>query len=746
MLFYFFLNLAKDTCKMLKRHYLYLKEGYLIMAACLMVITGCSREEAAPQVAFAQKEISSALTASDPALELKIWFRLDPETGLQSYEIRRKGRCIEILGGDASGLMYGGLELAELIRTGRKIPALNDPVQGSPYIIKRGLKFNIPLDIRTPSYQDAGDAAQHNILEMWNFDFWKEYLDMMARNRYNVLTLWNPHPFPSMIRLDDYPDIALENVCGTSFPLDTDRPDEPAAKFIAGCGVSKEVLDNLVVLKEVTVEEKIAYWRKVLAYAKDRGIEVYFITWNIKLNSVAPPGWYRQQAVKAGDRGKYGINNDQENPRTIAYLRESVKQFLLTYPDVAGIGITAGENMEDRDDEYDREKWLWNTYGAGIQDAKAEQPGREVKFIHRFWQSGIDRIMDDFISKYPDEINLSFKYARARMYATPAPRWADEYIGEIRHAGLKSWWNIRNDDIFHFRWGDPEHASAFIKNLPPEDVTAGYYMGSDGYVWGREFISKHPRQPRELEIHKHWYNFMLWGRMGYDPDLPAERVKALLELRYPGAPIDILYGAWATASRIPSQVTRFHWHDWDFQWAVEGCLDLRKGFHTVEDFIVNPTMEGSGILTIPRYVECLKQGITPEGITPEQVATMLDSMAWEVMSAVESLDGFRESISGSYDELVVDLKAWAWMGRYYAAKIRAGEALHAYRHGLGNHHLNSAIASMESALAMWKEYAAAASGNYHPQFLAKTRTIDWEALTSEVEGDLMHVKNIRTGK
>ena len=93
-----------------------------------------------------------------------------------------------------------------------------EAVDGAPFIERRGLKFNIPLDIRTPSYQDAGDAAQNNIAEMWNFEFWREYLDAMARDRYNVLTLWNPHPFPSMIHLDDYPDVALEDVCGTSFP------------------------------------------------------------------------------------------------------------------------------------------------------------------------------------------------------------------------------------------------------------------------------------------------------------------------------------------------------------------------------------------------------------------------------------------------------------------------------------------------------------------------------------------------
>ena len=702
--------------------------------------TEISYPEDLPQAAFAAGEIRASLESAGAGATVDIQLELKKDGPAESYRISREGKTIRVRGSDATGLMYGGLELAELIRMEKGMPALEEEIEGIPHIPRRGLKFNIPLDIRTPSYQDAGDAAQHNIAEMWNFGFWEAYLDMMARNRYNVLTLWNPHPFPSMIRLDDYPDIALEDVCGTSFPLDTDRPDEPVARFIAGCGVSQEVMDHLVVLKKMSMEEKIAFWRRVMRHARDRGIEIYFITWNIKLNSVAPPGWYREQELKMGDRGKYGINNDQENPRTIAYLRESVKEFLLTYPDLAGIGITAGENMEDRDDEYDREKWLWSTYGAGVLDARAEQPDREIKFIHRFWQSGIGKIREDFIDKYPDPIALSFKYARARMYATPAPRWADDYIAEIREAGLRSWWNIRNDDIFHFRWGDPEYASAFILNLPPEEVTAGYYMGSDGYVWGREFISRHPKEPRELEISKHWYNFMLWGRMGYDPYLEKDRLLAMLEQRYPGCDAGLLYDTWATASRIPSRVTRFHWHDWDFQWAVEGCLDLRKGFHTVEDFIHNPVMEGSGLQTIPEFVASLGSGEDLPGISPPEVAIGLDSLAAEVLSGLDVLLKDEGLVGDSYDELLYDLKAWAWMGHYYAAKIRGATALHAFRQGKGEDFRAEAITSLEQALEYWKNYAAAASRNYHPQFLAKTRTIDWQLLTDAVRKDMDYAK------
>jgi len=70
-------------------------------------------------------------------------------------------------------------------------------------------KMNIPLDARTPSYDDTGDSAMWNIPTVWDFSFWQGHLDAMARHRYNALTLWNPHPFPSLVKLPDFPEVAM---------------------------------------------------------------------------------------------------------------------------------------------------------------------------------------------------------------------------------------------------------------------------------------------------------------------------------------------------------------------------------------------------------------------------------------------------------------------------------------------------------------------------------------------------------
>ena len=86
----------------------------------------------------------------------------------QSYAIRRQsaaGRSTyAVLAADPVGAMYGGLDLAEAVRLGT-LANLTDS-NHTPFIAQRGIKFNIPLDARTPSYSDASDSAQQNIAEV----------------------------------------------------------------------------------------------------------------------------------------------------------------------------------------------------------------------------------------------------------------------------------------------------------------------------------------------------------------------------------------------------------------------------------------------------------------------------------------------------------------------------------------------------------------------------------------------------
>jgi hypothetical protein len=132
----------------------------------------------------------------------------------------------------------------------------------------------------------------------------------------------------------------------------------------------------------------------------------------------------------------------------------------------------------------------------------------------------------------------------------------------------KVWLNLRNDDLFMHRFGSPDYAREFIKNMPHEHIR-GFYMGSDGYFWGREFIAKEPKLAGRLEIDKHWYNFRMFGELAYNNELDDDYWKAVLKHRFPTVDADLLFAAWETVSEVVPQLNRSVWAATDGDFAPE---------------------------------------------------------------------------------------------------------------------------------------------------------------------------------
>ena len=643
----------------------------------------------------------------------------------QSYAIRvqrsNSQTTFFVIGADAVGALYGGLDLAEAIRN-NTVRDLKDS-DHQPHIEKRGIKFNLPLDARTPSYSDNSDSAQANIPEIWSVDFWHEYLDEMARQRYNVLSLWNLHPFPSMVKVPEYPQVALDDVKRTTFKMDdsfSHRGEDMARP---------DVLKNLETIKKISIDEKIKFWRDVMQYAHDRGIETYLFTWNMFV-------W--------GAEGKHGITGAQDNPITIDYFRKSVRETILTYPLLAGIGITAGERLQDRKDEFGKEKWLWKTYGEGIGDALKEQPQRKFRLIHRFHETAQSEIVDEF-KELPAQLDLSFKYAIAHMYSTPNPPFIKAALPHLSPK-LRSWLTLRNDDIYSFRWGNAEYAREFIQHIPGKDKVAGFYMGPDGYIWGREFLSTEPDTPRQLVMQKQWYSFMLWGRLSYEPTLPDTVFAGTLAQRFPATDIPVLMKAWSESSKIIPQITRFFWGDIDLRWFPEACLSDKsyKGWYTVRHFIEGQTMPESGILNVLEWRRNLTSKAPMNGITPLQVAEALQQHAVESLSRTAQLS-LQQGINKELRLTLGDMEAMSHLGLYYAAKIRGACELALYDKTSQTEHREAAIKQLEEALKQWRNYAGIYAQQYKPQLLNRVGFVDIPGFIANVERDIEIARNWKPG-
>ncbi len=673
---------------------------------------------------FAADEIQREAAAKGIAANVSLTVEKKANAPAQSYRIERNGDQIQVIGADQAGAMYGGLEIAEAIRIGT-FESLKSS-ENKPHIEKRGIKFNIPLDLRTPSYTDSSDAAQANIPEVWERDFWISYLDAMARHRYNVLSLWSLHPFPSMVKVPEFPEVALDDVWRTKAKLDD------TFSFSGEDFVRPEMLANHEVVKKITMDEKIAFWRWVMQQAADRGITIYVFTWNV---------------FTFGADGKHGITDSMENDITKAYFRASVREMVKTYPLLGGMGITAGEGMPHDMDSKEKEKWLWDTYGEGVRDALKVEPKRDFNLIHRFHWTAQSEILDAF-KGYPCTFDFSFKYSVAHMYSITNPSFIQPLLDGIA-PGRRTWLTVRNDDIYTFRFGDPAYAREYILNMPPRDKCAGFYMGPDGYCWGREFLDRHPAAGKwPLVMEKQWYSFSMWGRLAYDPTLPDSHFERLLAAQHPKASSASLFNALQIASQVMPLITRFFWGDIDLKWFPEACWSHPRskgeGFYTVAKFMEGSAMPGAEVLCIRDWRKRLLSRASMLETTPLEIAEGLEGAAAQTFVSLESL---RDSAKADPElqKNVQDCEALAWLGRYYAAKIRGACALALFDASSDRFEHAAALRHLNEALSHWKHYAAIRDANYVPALYNRLGYVDITAITDQVAADIEIAKGWKPG-
>lgn len=605
-----------------------------------------------------------------------------------------------VFGRDELGTMYGGLRLAELIEQAG-LTQVKDESE-SPHIKQRGIKFNIPLDVRTPSFADIGRNSDFHREVVWDLEFWYEWLDDLARYRYNFLSLWNRNPFPNLVKLDKYPDVAM--------------PD---------------VHNDAGLVKKMSMDEKIQFWNKVIDYAKDRGIKVIWINWNIHLDH-----------AKNFDLVESGLAE-----KTKDYLRESTKALLRSYPNLYGIGITAGERMRELESAEQKEQWLIETYGQAILEVAKEQPEREFMFMHRYWWTSFDNIVKYFkpVIEQPNiQFDLSFKYARARLYSAPNPTFAQTSVLKTLPSDLRIWWNLRNDDVLTFRWGDPDYVKSYIKNLPPEHQTAGIHMGSDRYVWGKEMSLKSAGDERQLQTKFNWYRFMLWGRLSYNPNLSNDVFEANIKVKHPNLNSEKLMQAWQDASQSFPLATKYHWHDWDYMWHVETSsgydaeitgLRATKRFYDVLSFIDNKTMEDSGLLTIPEFVKLYLKGEEPSINTPFSHAKLMKHFANRALDTLPSIK--MVELTQQETELLNDIEAMSFAGLYYAYKIEAATYHALYTETKNAKFQQLAIQHMLRSYKAWAQYIAIFRQQYDlGKMSILTREVDFDELLESVQKDV----------
>jgi hypothetical protein len=622
-----------------------------------------------------------------------------PREGFHLFPMRGNGTtAICVYAHDDAGAMYGTLELAEQLRMRGALEAL---VQTSavPRFGFRAIKFNLPW-----SPYRSGPATDVHLDLCRDLAFWACFLDMMAENRFNVLSLWNLHPFTYMFRPTNFPE---------------------------ACPFS-----------DAELQRWKGFWRSLFRMAKERGIETYVVNWNI----VVSPEFAKAHGVQE-------FNDTSELVKR--YTRECVTQLIDQYDDLTGVGVTLADWMNNMTPK-EREDWIEDTFIAGMKAAK-----RPVKFIHRSVLAGspveMRRVIDN--AQLPDPVLVEIKFNWSHGHSTPTLAMThdyhsgaiDERFWKPRPTNYEIIWMIRNEDFFILRWGEPDFMREHIRVNGAEYV-GGYFVGSEGYIPAQDYSHRlHKHKTWRYAFEKQWLFYMLWGRILYEPATPDSVFEAAFERRY-GQDIgrDMLK-AYKLASRMPMRLASFHAATWDYTLYSEGFLapvGTRHGLHdgvsafiSIDELIDHRTLEPT-YLSIADYVASLASGgEAPDGMTtPLELADELERNGNTVIGIVVSLRSRVNAFSGAYECELDDLEAWAHLSLYCADKLRAGVALATFRKTGLQSEKERAIALLQTCVKHWGKVVAVTDGHYRETPHVSGEVFSWANYRDQVDRDVAIAK------
>jgi hypothetical protein len=119
--------------------------------------------------------------------------------------------------------------------------------------------------------------------------------------------------------------------------------------------------------------------------------------------------------------------------------------------------------------------------------------------------------------------------------------------------------------------------------------------------------------------------------------------------------------------------------------------------------------------------------MVPRGLlesSAEQAFVTLDSLLEAAMADSE------------LQKNVHDCEALAWLGRYYAAKIRGACALALFDASSDRFEHAAALRHLNEALSHWKHYASIRNANYVPALYNRLGYVDITAINEKVAADI----------
>jgi hypothetical protein len=626
-------------------------------------------------------------------------------------------RILLISGGGEAGLMYALLELTERLRHEGASALLEPrPFSESPELAVRGVNRFImgPLD------------------DEWflSDEFWLYFLDNLARCRLN-----------RFVFITGY---------------DSAYMSPPYSYFVRIPGADSVKVRGLT---DERRESNLARLRKIGALCADRGIEFFLGIW--------------QQLPFETGQGLLVEGLPADEVGLAAYCAKGLREILVRCPEIRGLHLRV--NFEAGVGTQTTAEAFWNSLtdevascgrkvkldlrAKGLTDGMISHAlglGLDLSVPTKYWceQTGLPHHMTQMRSEelsQLDNLNHSRRYSYGNLLKRPR-----------RYDMIYRLWNLGATNLFV--WGDPDWTRRFCASMAVGEALGFEFASPLSLKGGHFFLQKDPWQLFDdksmvgyrFEDERYWYQYLLFGRIGYSERVEQEVFRREFSQRFGTAAGKEIARAYAVASRVIPLITASHMpvHPMEQYWpelTTGGALfqENQLNAHYRENTYGATEPSDSGLFYgIEEYARDSASGSLKAKYTPLQVAALFAAFSAGTRAALAAAAGASDlRHEPEYAATVLDFSMIADLADYHASKIEASLALARFKLQGNAAELRRCAVSTGEARAHWARLAQRGTGTYHKplEFGAGTstgRTGHWADQLVELDRDLATLRSM----
>jgi len=604
----------------------------------------------------------------------------------ESYAISTSGRQIRVEGSDASGAMYGALDVAEQIAG-----SANNDFAGqvrattkSPFLPIRGVN----MFLTTQDIDEPGGA-------FWSDEYWVGYLDMMARDRYNFLdihgpcdavTLTFPNGFAYFVSLPDFPEV--------------------------GVGPARAA-------------KNLARLRQVIRMAADRGIKVGYMNYE----APAPIGPWQTRRFSIDERWTPITQSFLQGPRLEEYTRKAVRSLLEQTPELWMFGFRVGESGQPED-------FYKKTYLAALEGLP-----ESLNVYVRTWIADPAKVRELAAStrhhlfiepKYNGEhLGLPYQAALGGRQYPPSGSYED-YTNYPQNYQII--WQIRAHGTHRvFYWGSPDFARRTVRSCKFGNGVGFSMEPMEAYGPAADYLHHNPQTDHHFYhwmFERQWLWHLTWGRTAYDPDVPERVWQSEFERRFGAEAGAAAYKALVESSKIVPFIYAYHNVGLDHQ---DFAPEFENGDHAAgarsrlwqgqhlgpyggnnDDFLSVAPLDRTAMADPVGYVQRFLHHEVTGQMTPFEAAEYLGAAADASISAIGQASQLNPGSPKEFDCMRQDVQAAAWLARYYRDRILSVTHLAFYQNTHHHPELGLARTFLARATDDWDELAQATERHFGP--------------------------------